>query len=67
MEKKEGYSSEKIAEMKEEYIRFLSLVVGEATPAPVSYEVDPFWHVHVLHTMNYLPFTKEVAGGLSSP
>ena len=59
---KEGHSPEKIAEMKEEYIRFISLVVGERTAAPVSYEVDPFWHVHVLHTQNYLPFSEAVAG-----
>ncbi|MCH8888816.1 hypothetical protein IID26_00090 [Patescibacteria group bacterium] len=63
LERKKGYAVEKIAGMKEEYMRFLSLVIGEQTPAPISYEVDPFWHVHVLHTMNYIPFSQEVAGG----
>lgn len=62
LEKKEKYSRQIIAEMKEEYTRFISLVVGEKTPAPVSYNVDPFWHVHVLHTQNYLPFVDHVAG-----
>jgi hypothetical protein len=59
----EGVSPEKVAGMKEEYIRFLSLVVGEQTPAPISYAVDPFWHAHVLHTMNYLPFSRAVSRG----
>lgn len=48
----------------EAYIRFMSTCAVLRRAFVVSYQVDPFWHNHVLHTMDYQKFCTEFAGDI---
>lgn len=42
---------------------FLKKKYGNEYELPPSYEIDEFWHAHILHTESYYEFCKKVFGG----
>ena len=59
----ENLSDAEAADLLDAYVRFMATcAVLKGRPFVVSYQVDPFWHNHVLHTMDYQNFCTEFAG-----
>lgn len=54
------YSPDEIDRVEEEYKRFLSLVftADREELLPISLQVDPFWHIHILHTADYRAMSR---------
>jgi hypothetical protein len=59
---REGYALEEVADMQREYIRYIALAAGTTDPLPMSAAVDPFWHTHILFTMDYMAMCYAVKG-----
>jgi len=66
LREKEGIAQDQLGPMEMEYKRFLAITL--AMPAgenfPISAEIDPFWHTHLLFTHDYTSMCHEVAGGI---
>lgn len=59
----ESLSDLEAADLLDAYARFMAAcAVLKGRPLVVSYQVDPFWHNHVLHTMDYQNFCMKFAG-----
>jgi hypothetical protein len=60
----EHYAPENVVRMEEEYRRWLSLALTTKGDEriPISREVDPFWHEHILFTKEYVEFGNKLIG-----
>lgn len=57
------YTEDKIERAELEYKRFLIMnLLNQTTELPVSNEVDPFWHSHILFTQDYTEMSMKVFG-----
>ena len=57
------YPADKVDEAEVEYKRFLTLnLLCPNTVLPVSNEVDPFWHSHLVFTEDYTRMSEQVFG-----
>jgi hypothetical protein len=63
---KDGLESSYIERMELEYKRFigLTLAVGQGITLPVSTEIDPMWHTHIIFTQDYTRMCHDVAEGV---
>lgn len=51
--------------MEREYKRYLTLAVKNPQKRlPMSKAVDPFWHAHILHTLDYCMMCDRINNGL---
>ena len=60
---REKYDPTRVAEMGEEYKRFIAICAVYATkktPIPISSMVDPFWHAHILFTHDYVGMATDL-------
>ncbi|MBS9784221.1 hypothetical protein KGV55_02635 [Candidatus Gracilibacteria bacterium] len=61
-----GLKDKEIAEMCEEYARFIALSTTykefQNLNLPISDTLDPIWHAHVLNSESYARFSQEVCG-----
>jgi len=61
METREGLGPEEVEEMLEEYRRYLHLTVMHPDKIfPMSADVDPIWHAHLMFTKNYRALERAV-------
>lgn len=61
--KKMGYTAKHAEAMRLEYLKYQALVIAHrGVPIPIARGVDEFWHVHILHTADYIAFGKKFAG-----
>lgn len=60
--------SELVEPMEREYKRFLAITLAmpPGENFPISADVDPFWHTHLLFTHDYTSMCHEVADGIHS-
>lgn len=50
----EGLPRSIVDALETEYKHYVALAVTYGAPLPISAEIDPFWHVHIIHTENYI-------------
>lgn len=65
LELREGVPLDEIMGMQREYSRFLSIAAIHGTmanPLNISQQIDPFWHVHLLFSQDYMEICKTVVG-----
>ena len=59
-----GVPTEKVAVMEAEYRKYILLNLAFPDGMnPICYEVDEFWHTHVLHTEYYEAFCNTLTDG----
>ena len=63
---KENFDPETVDKMEVEYKRFLALTlaVGQDQPLPVSTNIDPMWHTHLLFSLDYTDMCYKHADGV---
>jgi len=60
----EELTDDEVEELIDNYCRFIAMCAHYREPLAISRQVDPFWHAHVLHTVDYAAFCDKVAGGM---
>ena len=63
---REGLDAPFLGRMEIEYKRFLGLVLatGLKKSVPISAQIDPMWHVHIIFTKNYTGMCHKAADGI---
>ena len=52
-----------VQEMEAEYRKYMAIVISNPTEkVPIPREIDPFWHNHLLFTVDYCRFSELTAG-----
>lgn len=66
LREREGLGDPFLGRMEIEYKRFLGLVLatGLKKSVPISAQIDPMWHVHIMFTMDYTDMCHKVADGI---
>ena len=54
-------SPERIALVRKDYVRYMALIAS-GVQGFVCHAVDEFWHVHILHTQDYMKFCLALTG-----
>jgi len=56
------FSADEIDAVEAEYKKWLALAVTSNDGIPISTEIDPLWHEHIIFTQDYTDMGKTIAG-----
>jgi len=61
----EGITWEEAGALEAEYKRFIAIIIANPGPRfPISKQVDPFWHAHLMFTRDYAEMCSKVNNGV---